>query len=200
MGIAMRFQPLLRRRCAHEGFEITTRMDALPTPICGGKKRHGNLLEIGRAFPVIVVVEWMLDRARDDVAAVLFQLLKRERLRACDRLVGHAAARAALADAMLHRDNRARIPVRDEFGIDASVVTGLAVMGGRAFPRTHRRQMRRRELRYQPRVHCEIRDTDEPYLAAGPALRGRPFDAVIKILSLARRPGIDVTGRAPSDA
>ena len=56
---AVRLQPFLLRRCAHEALEIAARMQALAAPIGRGQKRHRDLRPIGRAPMVVAVVERM---------------------------------------------------------------------------------------------------------------------------------------------
>src|SRR5262249_2714378 len=134
VGAAMCLQPFLLRRRPHEGLEITARMEAVPAPVRFREERHSNFLQIGRALAVIVVIERVRECAGDDVASIRPQLFWRQCLGPGNRLASDAAARAALPDAMLHRNNRTRIPVRNEFGIDASLITAFPDMIPRPLP------------------------------------------------------------------
>src|SRR5262249_13136979 len=180
--------------------EITARMEAVPAPVRCREEWHGDFLQIGRALAVIVVIERVHECAGDDVAPIRFQLFWRQRLGPGNRLAGDAAARAARPDAMLHRNNRTRIPVRNEFGIDASMITGFAVMIRRALPSTEGRQVRWRQCSDLPCVHRKIGNTVEADLAGTPLLRRGPFDAFVKVSGFARRPRIDITRRAAGAA
>ncbi len=57
---AVRLQPFLLGRGAHEAFEIAARMQALAAPIGGGEQRRRHLVPDRRAVAVIFVVQRML--------------------------------------------------------------------------------------------------------------------------------------------
>src|SRR5262245_59045992 len=117
-------------------------MEAVPTPVRCREEWHSNFLQIGRALAVKVVIKRVRECAADDVASIRFQLFWRQRLGPGNRLAGVAAVRSALPDAMLHQNNRTRIPDRNELGKDASMITGFAVMIRRALPSTDGGQVR----------------------------------------------------------
>jgi len=52
-------------------------MEALPAPVRRREERHIDLLQIGRALVVILVIEMVRERGGDDVAPTLFQLFWR---------------------------------------------------------------------------------------------------------------------------
>ena len=66
---------------------------------------------------------------------------------------------------------------------------------GRAFPRTHRRQMRRLKGRDLVLVHGVVGDAGEPDLPIAPRLGRRPLDAMIEVESLPGRPHIQYARR-----
>src|SRR5262249_13641688 len=175
-------------------------MQPLAAPVRRREERHSDLLQIGRARAVILVIERVRECAGDDVASILFQLFWREGLGPSNRLAGDPAARPALPDAMLHRKNRTRIPVGDEFGIDAAMITGFAVVIRRALPSTDGGQVRWRQCSNLPCVHRKIGNTVEADLPGTPLLRGGPFNAFVKISGFSWRPRIDITWRATGAA
>src|SRR5262249_13907561 len=175
-------------------------MQPLAAPVRRREERHSDLLQIGRARAVILVIERVRECAGDDVASILFQLFWREGLGPSNRLAGDPAARPALPDAMLHRKNRTRIPVGDEFGIDAAMITGFAVVIRRALPSTDGGQVRWRQCSNLPCVHRKIGNAVEADLPGTPLLRGGPFYAFVKISGFSWRPRIDITWRAAGAA
>src|SRR5439155_235959 len=78
---------------------------------------------------------------------------------------------------------------------DAAVVTEVAIVIGGALPDADRGEMRRLERRDLPLVHRVVGNPVQPDLAVAPWLGGRPLDAVIEILGLARRPDVEVARR-----
>src|SRR5262245_14213544 len=103
-------------------------MQPLAAPVRRREERQSDLPQIRRALAAILVIVRGRECTGDDAASILLQLFWRQRLGPGKRLAGHTAARPALCDAMLHRNNPTRIPVGDEFGIDAAMITGFAVM------------------------------------------------------------------------
>src|SRR5437773_12419178 len=137
--------------------------------------------------------------ARDlvaEITAIFAQLFFGKRLRSTDKLAGNAAARAALAEAVLHGLHLHVVPVRPEGAENAAVMRHVTVPVSRAFPNAHRGQARRLERRHLPLVDRIVGDAVEPNLAVAPWLDPGPLDAVVKIFSLARREMVDVTRRA----
>ena len=92
------------------------------------------------------------------------------------------------------------MPAREEVAQDAAVAGELAVIIRRAFPHAQRGEMRRIESAGIPLVHRIVRDAVDADLAVAPALRAGPFDALIDILRLARRPHVEFARRAPGAA
>ena len=76
----------------------------------------------------------------------------------------------------------------------------IAVEVGRAFPDAHRREMGRLQGRDLPLVHGVVRNAVDADLAVGPGRHAGPFDAVVEILRLARRPKIHEARRAAGTA
>src|SRR6184192_3337748 len=137
--------------------------------------------------------------ARDlvaEITAIFAQLFFGKRLRSTDKLAGNAAARAALAEAVLHGLHLHVVPVSPEAAENTSVMRHVTIPVGRAFPNAHRGQVRRLERRHLPLVDRIVGDVVEADLAVAPWLDSGPLDAVVKIFSLARREMIDVTRRA----
>src|SRR5258706_13668013 len=97
---AMRLEPFVFRRGADEAFEVAARVQPLPAPVGGGEEWHGDLVPLGRARLVVIVIQWVREDLVAEVAAVLLQLAVGERFVAADQLAGGAAARAALAQAV----------------------------------------------------------------------------------------------------
>src|SRR5260221_10967190 len=116
---AVRLQLFFLARGAHEASEIAARMKALPAPVRRRQEGDLDLLPDGRARLVLFVVERVREDLVAEIAAVLLQLAVRKRLLAADELAGGAAARAALAEPVLHRLHLHVIPVRPEAAQDA---------------------------------------------------------------------------------
>src|SRR5262245_34681251 len=76
----------------------------------------------------------------------------------------------------------------------------LAIIVGRALPDAQGGKMRRLERGHLPLVHGVIGDAVDADLAVAPRLRARPFDALVKVLRLARRPYVEIAGRAAGAA
>src|SRR5262249_38655900 len=117
-----------------------------------------------------------------------------------DRLAGHRALRPAGADAVLHVHHLAARPVDEEVAQDATVAGELAVVVGGAFPDADRGEVRGLERRHVPLVHGVVGDAVETDLAARPRLGAGPFDAVVEVLRFARRPDLEIAGRAAGAA
>ena len=81
-------------------------------------------------------------------------------------------------------------PCRDEVAV---IVRG-------ALPHADRRQMRRLQRGDMPLVHGVVGDAVEADLAVAPRLRRGPFDAVVEVLGLARRPDLHHARRAAGAA
>ena len=139
---AMRLEPLVLRGGAHEALEIPTRVQALPTPVRRGKKRHRDLVPERRALAVIVVVERVSTNLLSEIAAIRVELAIGKHLVSAYRLARHPAFRAALAEAVLHGLHLHVVPVGPEGTEDAAVMRHVPVPVGGAFPDAHRRQVR----------------------------------------------------------
>src|SRR5947208_3982813 len=114
--------------------------------------------------------------ARDlvaEITAIFAQLFFGKRLRSTDKLAGNAAARAALAEAVLHGLHLHVVPVRPEGAENAAVMRHVTVPVSRAFPNAHRGQARRLERRHLPLVDRIVGDAVEPNLAVAPWLDSR---------------------------
>src|SRR5712671_2871228 len=99
---AVGFEPLVLRGGAHESLEVAAWMKALSAPVGGGEQRHGDFFPDRRAALVIGVVERVREDVIAEVAAVALQLLVGQRFVPAYPLAGDAAARTALAQAVLH--------------------------------------------------------------------------------------------------
>ncbi len=175
-------------------------MQALAAPIGGRQKRRLHLGPDRRAGLVVVVVEGMGTDLFAEVAAVLRQLLFRQDFRPAHEFAVHPAALAAFAGAVLHGFHLHVVPVFPERAENPAVVGHVAVPVGGAFPDAHGGQVRRLEAGDVPLIDAVIGNAVEPDLAVRPGLRRGPFDAVVKILGLARRKMVDVAGRAAAAA
>src|SRR6185437_5058921 len=63
VGVAMKLEPFLRRRRAHERFGVAPQVQRMAAPICRREERDGDALEFGRARPVVIVLERVCERA-----------------------------------------------------------------------------------------------------------------------------------------
>src|SRR5262249_41872451 len=186
--VAVHFQPLLLRAGGEEAFVVAARMEALPAPVRGTEQRRLDAREVDHPLAVVVIDQAAPQRLARRIGRVLRQYFGRQRLGSCDRLAGDDAARAAIADAVLHAQDLALVPAVGEAAEDAAMASELAVVVGEALPDAERRKMRRAQRADLPLIGREVGDAVEADLAIAPRLRRRPFDAVIEIARLARRP------------
>src|SRR5258708_36457175 len=100
---AVRLEPLLLGRRAHEAFEVAARMQALPAPVRRREEWNRYAVPSGGASPVILIIERVRKDLVAELAAVFLQLAVRQRLVAAHQGAGDAAARSARAEAVLHR-------------------------------------------------------------------------------------------------
>src|SRR5262249_28988928 len=147
-----------------------------------------------------LVIERVLERERAEVEAVGAQLLRGERRRAGDPLAVHSTAIAARADAVLHGFHLHVVPVLQEGAENAAVVAHVAVAVGPAVPDTDGGKVLGLKTRDLPLVHGVVGNAIDPDLAVRPRLLATPLDALGEVLGLARRPQLDVAGRAPAAA
>src|SRR5690348_588023 len=196
MRAAMRLEPLPFRPGAREGLEIAARMQALPAPVRCRQERHLHPLPARRARFVPAIVERMRQDVVAEVAAVGGELGVAQRFRTANQIAGDGAFRPARAEPLLHRFHLHVVPIGPEGRQDAAVMGRIAVPIGSAFPGTDRRQMWRLARRHGPRIHRVVRDAVDANLAVAPILARYPFDAVVEILSLARREMVDRAWRA----
>src|ERR1017187_5153305 len=92
------------------------------------------------------------------------------------------------------------VPILCERVVDAAVVAELAIEIGKALPHADRSQMLGLQAGDLPLVDGVVRDAAQSDLAVRPRLHARPLDAIVKVLGLARRPVLDVAGRAAAAA
>ena len=192
---AMRLQPFVLRCSAHKTFEIAAWVQALPTPIRGGQKRHRDLVPHHRSGTVIVIVLRMRADLVAEVATALVELAIRKRLVAADQRARDATLGTAFAATVLHRRHLHVVPVRPERAQDSAVVGHVAIPVGGAFPDAHRRKMRRLQRRHVPLIDAVVRNPAQSHFAVRPRLHARPLDAVIEVAGLARREMVDIAGR-----
>src|SRR5437879_12853012 len=113
---------------------------------------------------------------------------------------GSTAARAALAKSILHGLYLHVVPVRPEAAENATVMRHVAIPVGSAFPDAHRSKVGRLKRSHMPLVDGIVRNAVEAHFAVAPWLRASPLDAIIKILGLARREVVDISGRRTAAA
>src|SRR5271169_561726 len=112
----------------------------------------------------------------------------------------NAAPLAAFARAVLHGLDLHVVPIFPERAEDAAVMGHVTVPVGGAFPDAHGGEVRRLARRHVPLVDAVIGNAVEADFAVRPRLDAGPFDAVVKILALARRKMIDHARRAAGAA
>ena len=193
---AVRFQPFVFRCRAHVTLEVAARMQALPAPVRRRQQRHRDFRQIAAALLVIGVIERTREKLAPHVFAVVDELLFTESFGPAHEFAGDAAVGATFADAVLHRLHLHVLPVLAEHADDAAVACRIAEIVDPTFPHADRRKMRRLHRCRAPLVARVIRNAVQPDFAAAPRLRGGPFNAVVKILRLARIVMAKVTGRA----
>src|SRR5262249_55491463 len=116
------------------------------------------------------------------------------------QFAGDRAFGAALADAVLHARDLARVPAGEKVAEDAAVAAHLAIVIGCAFPNAQGGKVRRLQRSHLPLVHGVVGDAVDAALAVAPTLRARPFDALVEVLRLARRPHVEIARRAAGAA
>src|SRR5207244_1407205 len=173
---------------------------ALPAPVGRGEQRRLDACEVDHAAAVVIIDQSPAQRLARRIGGVLRELRGRERLRSRDRLAGDDAARTALADAVLHAQDLALVPVIDEAAEDAAVARELAVLIRKSFPDAQRGEMRRPQRADLPLVGGEVGNAVQSDLAIAPGLSGSPLDAVVEVACLARRPDVDDARRAAGAA
>src|SRR5262249_36301419 len=112
------------------------------------------------------------------------------------QFAGDRAFGAALADAVLHARDLARVPAREKVAEDAAVAAYLAIVVGRAFPNAQGGKVGRPQRSHLPLIHGVVGDAVDADLAVAPRPRARPLDALIEVLRLARRPHVEIARRA----
>ncbi len=196
---AVQLEPLLRRAGADERLGRATQVPSLPAPVAGGQERDGD--RVPRRGPLLVeaVEQPVAAHVTGVVGPVQRQLLVGERLRSRHQLTGVGRAAGPVAETVLHGADRPPVPDVDGGAHDPAVVVHVAVEVGQALPRDHRREVRRLQTRHQPLVDREVRDAEQPDLAAAPRLGPRPLDAVVEVAGATHGIGVDVA-RRPSPA
>src|SRR5262245_48909550 len=104
------------------------------------------------------------------------------------------------AKTVLHRLDLHVVPVLREGIVDAAVVAQLAVEIGEAFPDADRGKMLWLQARDLPLIDGVVRYSAQADFAVRPRLRPSPLDAVMEVLRFARRPVLDIAGRAAATA
>ena len=169
-------QFLVRRRGAHEGFGIAAQMQAHARPIADGKHRHIDLvplrLRAAEGAAVEIVVQPEIQRV--DLPAVGLLL------------------RGAAEQMMQHMRGE---PVGHEQAQNAAVIERIAIKIGKALPGNDRLERRRRQIGDEPLVDGEIGNAEQPDLAVAPGLRRRPFDGVVEVDRLGKRPRLALARR-----
>src|SRR5581483_5586587 len=197
---AMYFKPFLPRSCTVKSLEIAARMQRLPAPVRGRQHRHLHFRPVRPHGLVEIVVERMREIRLAEIVTVCAHLLGGERLRSLYPVTVHAAAVPLRAETVLHGLDLHVVPVLRERVVDAAVVAELAVEIGEALPDADGREMLRLQARDLPLVDGVVGDAAQAHLAVRPWLRPGPLDAIVEVLRFARRPMLDMTGRAAAAA
>src|SRR5690348_8244558 len=142
----------------------------------------------------------MRDVGLAEIVAVAAHLLLAQRLRARHPVAVHATAMAARAEAVLHGLDLHVVPVLAEGRVDAAVMTEVAVEVGEALPNADGGEVLRLQVRHLPLVDRVIGDAAQADFAVRPGLDAGPFDAVVEVPGLARRPMLDIAGRPAAAA
>ena len=135
------------------------------------------------------------------VDAVRRELLVGQRLRP-----GRRAPRfrrfgeAPLAQAVLHRRDRAPVPGVDGLAEHAAVVEHVAVEVAHALPRDHRGEVGRLSSGDEPLRDRVVADAEQSDLPGAPRLGRGPFDAVVEVSASRRRVRVDGAGGAAPPA
>src|SRR4029453_4115312 len=98
----VRLQPLLLGRGPHKALEVAAWMQTLAAPIGGREQRRDDLVPLGRARLVILVVQRMRYDFGAKIGTVLGELFVRQCLGPADQLAVNAAALAPFAGPVLH--------------------------------------------------------------------------------------------------
>jgi hypothetical protein len=134
------------------------------------------------------------------VGAVVREFRVAQGLRPGYQFTRDRALRATRADAVLDVCHLTRVPAREEVAENAAVAAHLAIIIGCPLPDAQGSKMRRLERAHLPLVHGVIGNTVDADFAVAPGLRARPFDALVKVLRLARRPHVEIAWRASGAA
>src|SRR5512144_65556 len=134
------------------------------------------------------------------VVAVRAHLLRVQCFRSRHPIAVHTATVTFGAKAVLHRLDLHVVPILREGIADAAVVAELTIEIGEALPDADGREMLWLQARDLPLVDGVVRYPAQADLAVRPRLRSGPLDAVMEVLRFARRPMLDITGRAAAAA
>src|SRR6266478_2479363 len=139
---AVQLEPLVRRCRAAKTLDIPAQVQPLTPPISCGEKRHRHFRPYWRARLVVIVVERMGEDFIAEITAIPNQLLVQKVLGPADEFTSDAAARAALAESILHGLHLHIVPIRPEGAENTAMVCHVAVPVGSTFPDAHRGEMR----------------------------------------------------------
>src|SRR3974390_2941664 len=197
---AVHFEPFLLGGWWEEAFEIPARMQGLPAPVRRRQKRHFHLRPVRQHRLVVIVVERMLKIGLAEIVAVGAHLLLSQRFGARYPVAVHAAAVPSRAKTVLHALHLHVVPVLRECVVDAAVVGQFTVEVGEALPDADGREVLGLQARDLPLIDRVVGNAAQAYFAVRPGLDSRPFDAMIKVPCLTRRPMLDIAGRASAAA
>src|SRR5664279_3081782 len=93
-----------------------------------------------------------------------------------------------------------RVQIVHGTAIDSSMPGDFAVPVSRTFPHANGGKVRRLVLRDEPLVHRIVGNSVHSDFAVAPDLSGGPLNAVVDILRLPRRPGIEKARRTAGSA
>src|SRR5215510_905665 len=149
---AMRFQPPLLGRGPHKPLEIAAWMQSLAAPVGGREQRRDDLVPLGRARLVVLVIEGMGYDFGAKVRAVFGEFSVWQRLGSAYQLAVNAAALAPLAGPVLHGLDLHVIPVLPKRRENAAVVRHVAIPVGSAFPDAHSGEVGRLQRSHVPLI------------------------------------------------
>ncbi|MGB6754078.1 MAG: hypothetical protein WBE14_00400 [Xanthobacteraceae bacterium] len=74
------------------------------------------------------------------------------------------------------------------------MIKRIAIDVGKPLPRNDRLERGRREIGDKPLIDGEIGNAEQTDIAVAPRLRRRPFDGIVKIDGLGKRPRLALAG------
>src|ERR1700730_1701352 len=175
-------------------------MQPVSAPATARQQRHSHVRPVHRALAVELGDQRRRPHQLAHFTAVRRELFVGERRWSADKLPVVGIAKPSLTTTVLDVLQLPVDPVTEERPRDAAMMGGLAVEVSSPFPWADRRQMRRLAARRIPLSDGVVRDAGHPDATAAPRLLGRPLDALVNVLVLARTEGVQVPLRSPRSA